>query len=314
MEAKSKAVQTDVLVRTLITAGFTVTNARRQPMHLEIECERKDSFGMTVPYLITLTDADAPSDAHLASASEIARTDGKVFVPIARYRGDKWLSIDDAMETMGGAVPTWRALGSEYAQWLVTTGKNKLPTGESGEPWQLFELAVADGLEFLFGHRVRRMGGARRGQRVSDLIAQTSDETLLVVDAKASKNQFSVTMAELRPLVEYVKTQKARQQGQVGVTAAVLVAVAFEQTEEALVEVSSQFSAETGVTLSCLLVDTLTQMVEKISSRPVLRNAIIWRRIFSRPGIVKLNSFLSELNAAADQRMPRTSLDAPARR
>jgi hypothetical protein len=49
----------------------------------------------------------------------------------------------------------------------------------------LRDLYVRGKFEFVFGRRVRRMGGRRRGQAVSDLIAQTVSG-LLVIDAKAS--------------------------------------------------------------------------------------------------------------------------------
>lgn len=305
---------TRVLSRTLIAAGFSITSGRRQPRQIEVECERTDVLGATVRYLISLTDADQPPADEVEHIHEAARQDGRVLVMIARFGGDSWLGWNDFLDALGGAVPTWRALGADYRGILSATSKNQLPEGVSAEAWRLFEHAVADGFEFVLGRRVRRMGGVKPGQRVSDMITQTPDERVLVIDAKASGEPYGVTMADLRPLIEYVQVQKRRQQGHAQVGAAVLVANAFQQDEDRLKDRSNEFLSETGVPLACLQVAVLLEMVEHLSNRPQLRNSIRWARLFCKCGLVLAREFQEEAASAEEQRMPRSAFDGAMRR
>jgi hypothetical protein len=287
---------TGVLVRTLITTGFVVTRATRQPTHIEIYCERMDIFGCVVPYFVALLET---SSADLISqVRTIAQQDGRVFLPIAQDNTNGCVPWLAALAAMGGEVPSWRALGAEYKDWLKTTGANELPAGASGEAWQLFEIAVADGLEYLLGRRVLKLGGIARGQRVSDLIARSSDGAVIVVDAKASKNPYGVTMSALRPLIEYVETQRVRQQGLDEVSAALLVANSFEQPPSDLANVGADFLAAARVPLACLQTSTLLKMIELMSISPTSRNKVIWRRVFCRPGLIDEAILAAEVKAA----------------
>ena len=130
------------------------------------------------------------------------------------------LGWTEFLEVMGGAVPSWKALTDEYLEHLQKASKNEIPSGLTGEAWWIFESLVADGLEFCFGRRVNRLGGQRRGQRVSDMVAPLPDFSVVVVDAKASGPGFDANAGSLRALAEYVNKQKQRQQGGGDVVAA----------------------------------------------------------------------------------------------
>lgn len=293
------------LTRTLLIAGYEVTGAKRRPRQIEISCTRKDFFGATIPYLISLTDEDQPPPDELGSLQDLASATKQILVFIASRPGPNWIAWDDALEALGGAVPSWRALTPDYRGLLLQLGSNQLPPGYSGEAWRLFEVAAADGFEFIFGTRVRRLGGAKRGQRVSDMLARADNETLLVIDAKASEGPFSVSMADLRPLSEYVATQITRQRGQVNVGAAVLIANDFAQDEARIQNVAGEFIAENRIPLVCLTSTVLVEMVETLSRNPTLRTAIIWKRIFCKPGLVKLDALPKEAQLALEERVTR---------
>ena len=143
-------VGVQVATRTLVAAGFIISDFRRGPHHGEYFCERVDSFGVPIPYLIAICDTDEPIESDLSYASRSAQQENRIFVVVARSTGDNWLGWDDFIDALGGAVPTWRALSHEYASIITTTAKNKKPVEFSGEAWQIFEDAVADGLEFIF--------------------------------------------------------------------------------------------------------------------------------------------------------------------
>lgn len=297
-------IETSVVTRTLVVSGFTITDFRRQPRYGEYVCERLDAFGMPIPYVIAICDENEPNGSEMEYARRVAEREGRVFVVVARGSGDAWVRWDDFLEALGGAIPTWRALSNEYPNVLKTASRNEVPVGLSGEAWRIFEDAVADGLEFMFGRRVRRLGGRKRGQRISDMITQTSDRKILIIDAKASSHNYDVGGPELRPLTEYVKNQKIRQRGRLELSTAVLVANQFKQDTERLNELNGEFLSDTGIPLAFLEVGTMLKIVEQMRKHPILRNTLRWARIFCSGGEVKLRLFKQELKAAIEETFP----------
>lgn len=306
-DANSSATDLDVrtISRTLTAAGYEITDARRQPRALVVECQRVDVFGVAVPYLIVVSDADRPPEDDEANLRRDAERDRRVLVLVARQAGAQWLSWAEFLEAMGGAVPNWRALAPSYRDVLRSAARNRQPPAYAGEPWRIHEEAVADGLEFIFGRRVRRLGGARRGRRVGDVVALTPDEHILVIDAKAADAPYDVGWPELRPLREYVEQQRARQRGQVAVSGAVISAADYQQDQTRLVELSTEFAASTRVALSFVETEALVTAVTMLSERPDLRNSILWSRVFCRPGRVTPEILEREVRAAAEERLAR---------
>ena len=295
-----------VASRTLTVAGFEITNCVRHPGYAALECERLDVFGAMVRYLIVICEGAAPPENDLPNIQRDAQREHRLRVIVAEARGAEWIAWSDFLLMLGGAVPAWRALGSEYDEALLILAANRLPAGSRGEAWRLFEEAVADGLEFLFGYRVRRLGGAARGARVPDLLAHTPDERLLVVDTKASKDAFDASWPELRPLVEYVKGQQGRQRGAIEVASALIVAPAFKQDVEGLVAVGSQFLVETRVPASFLTADVLLKMVSTLRNRPRLRTAINWGSLLCQPRLVNFAAFQKEVESAGREKIDQS--------
>lgn len=294
-----------VVTRTLTAAGYQTTNFRRQNNHGQWICDRVDQLGARVPYLIAVFDSDEPIEAELRAATRLAERTGRVLVVVAQTPGEDWVGAEEFLERLGGAVPTWRALGAEYPDVLRISSTNKTPPGLSGEGWAVFEAAVADGLEFIFGRRVRRLGGTRRGLRVSDLITQTPDDNILVVDAKASGAGYDVGAPKLRPLVEYVKNQRTRQRGRLEVAGALLVAKSFEQDPERLRDIAAEFLADTKVPLAYLKVETLLHMIKRCGAQPQSRNTLRWARLFCTVGLITVAAFDAELAASDRETFPR---------
>ena len=292
---------TSVVTRTLVAAGFVITDFKRHPRYGEFICERLDAFGLPIPYVIAVCDDDKPNKEEMEYARRVAEGEGRVFLAVARGSGEEWLRWDDFLEALGGAIPTWRALSDEYSNILKTTSRNAVPPDLSGEAWQLFEDAVADGLEFIFGRRVRRLGGHKRGQKKTDMITQTPDRKILIIDSKASSGNYDVGWPELRPLAEYVKNQRIRQRGRLEVSGAVLVANQFQQDRERLNELNREFISETSIPLTFLEVDTMLQIIRQMKQHPTMRNTIRWGRIFGSGGIVEPRLFERELQVAMEE-------------
>jgi hypothetical protein len=291
-------------IRTLLASGFKITGADHYPRYAEISCERSDLLGATVPYRIAITDMEAFSAAEVDDIHRSAKVEGRVTVLVSASASDVSIGWADFLAAQGGAVPHWRALADTYEEALLTAATNQLPPQTAGEAWQVFELLVADGLEFIFARLVHRLGGQKRGERVGDILAMTPDARLIVVDAKAARSPFDATWGELRPLVEYVQRQRARQQGQPGVAGGLLVSSAFRQPPTALASLAADFLAHTSLPLSFIDSAFLAEVVQQFRRRPELRSAIRWSHIL-RPGYVALSDFEREFKAAANERVTR---------
>ena len=309
LERMSQEPSTDIevrtITRTLTAAGYEITNARRQPYGLEVKCSKQDLLGVPVHYVVAFWDSDAPNPAMESQVQREAQNQSRLLVSVARQPGPHWLGWAEFLEALGGAVPTWRALTPEYPAILKEASRNRVPQGLGGEAWRIFEEAVADGLEFMLGRRVRRLGGARRASRVGDVIAMTVDEAVFVVDAKASGGPYDASWPNLRPLVEYVGVQQHRQLGHAAVSGAVLVAGGFKQGNPRLVELSAEFLAETRSTLTFLETATLSKAVGALATNPGVRNAVLWSRLLARPGKLSWAQITQGITAAEAERFPR---------
>lgn len=295
--------QTRTAIRTLIVAGYSIEGSHRQPRHIEIRCKRIDILGASIPYLIAVTDLDEFSEAEIDDIYRSAENQDRIPVIVAHRTGKKTISWEDFTEALGGAVPSWQALSPEYDQALVTAARNQLPAGVTkGEAWLVFEDLVGDGLEFIFGHRVRRLGGRVRGRSVSDIQAQMPTKQVLVVDTKASAVGFNVTQSELRPLIEYVKRQRVRQRGQVELFGALISSSNFKQDDNRLLELCLDFSVEAQVPLSFIDADVLAETVNLFRKRPDVRNGIRWNQIF-KGGRISLSIIETEMRAVDDERV-----------
>jgi len=59
--------------RTLMASGYEITDARRQPRALLVECQRLDVFGLPVSYLIVICDGPRASAGPRTSRGRCAR-------------------------------------------------------------------------------------------------------------------------------------------------------------------------------------------------------------------------------------------------
>ncbi|MDE0084722.1 MAG: hypothetical protein OXU23_03355 [Candidatus Poribacteria bacterium] len=297
--------QTQTAIRTLIVAGYSIEGSRPQPRHIEILCTRTDILGATISYLVAVTDFDEYFETEIEDILHSASNQSRIPVIVAQRQYKKTISWGDFTEALGGAVPSWQALTPEYDQALVTTAKNNLPDGVTeGEAWLIFEDLVGYGLEFIFGRRVRRLGGRLRGRRVSDMQAQIPTGEVLIVDAKASADGFDVTWPNLRPIVEYAHRQQVRQGGQVELFGALISSSNFKQKDDRLIEISQEFFAEVRVPLSFIDTDVIVKTINLFQMRPDVRNGIRWNQIF-KGGRVYFSMIKNELQAVDNERVKK---------
>lgn len=290
--------------RTLLLAGYEIEGGLRQPTHIEISCHKTSVLRARINYLVAITEGDEFGNSVVGQLRDLAARQGRALVLVATQGGAEQLGWSDFLEALGGAVPTWRALTPDCRDNMETAARNKLPAGFEGEAWRLFEDLVADGLEFVFGRKVRRLGARKRGQRLSDMITQIPDGAILVIDAKATGSAFNATVSELRPLIEYTKAQQRRQSGHNEVFAALIVAPEFDQNATLLAGTSREFLAEAAVPAAFVTASTLSEIVASLAAQPSARNAIHWRRLLAG-GLLAFKEFAVELERVNAERYSR---------
>lgn len=293
-----------IATRTLQAAGFEITAVARHSAHIEYECEREDAFGAIVRYTVVIAAGDEPP-VDVTFATREAAAAGRTMVVVAGQGGPSWLSWSEFLSVLGGAVPNWRALSDNYPDALRTASRNELPADAQGEAWRVFEEAVADGLEFVFGQRVKRMGGVQRFKALSDMLALAPDGLLILVDAKAAGGGvYEVERPKLRALAEYVQRQRTRQAGTVPLGTALIVAGSFEPAGS-LDTICNEFMAQSQVPLALLEIETLLKLVISLRDSPTLRAKMRWRHIFVRTGLIPPKAVDDELTSARDESWSR---------
>lgn len=298
MDQAAAEMKVGTFARTLTLAGYVITDFSRYERYALCRCNRMDVFGVTVPYLFALSDQKTYSDEIRSHIQDVAKHESRIPVFIAREPSVGSVAWTDFNNALGGAVPSWRALSEAYAGDLDVLSSNRLPPGYDGEAWYMFELAVADGLEFLFGRRVTRLGGRKRGRDLPDSLAFTPDDSILVVDSKASSEPFSVSVTSLRPLQDYVRRQRLHEANRQQV-AGLLVAREFMQDDHDLIEECNRFLSDTGVPLGVLTVQTLLEITELAKSFSALRCNVSWKKVFFKVGRVESSALRKEFERAA---------------
>jgi hypothetical protein len=289
-----------VAIRTLLLSGYEIENNHRQPTHTEILC-RAPLLSVSVPLLIAVTEEDELQEHVMQMLLRVSENSARSLIVVSAAGGRNQLTWRDFLDAFGGAVPSWRALTPEFLAQLGIAAGNALPEGYTGEAWRLFEILVADGLEFCFGRKVRRLGAVRRGSKVSDMLSSLPDGNILVVDAKATSTSFDAAVHNLRPLAEYTAAQRQRQRGYSEVFAALIVSNEFDQDASALLSISREFLSTVGVPACFMTARTLGEIVADLRERPHLRAGIKWKKLFSG-GLVTLKEYESEVELLLAER------------
>jgi hypothetical protein len=290
----------EVASRTLRAAGYEVFEFQRSLNRAEFRCRISSRLGAVIRFMFCFTSGDEFPDNQIEELQHLAESQALSLILVSQKGSEGGMSWSDFLRAMGGAVPSWRALQTNFRHALLVASRNKLPEDEVGEAWALFEDLIRDGLEFVLGRKVRSFGGRRRGQKVSDMIAQLPNFDLLVVDAKATEKCFDASWPQMRPLVEYVKKQQLRQSGLNNVIAALIVSSQFKQNEHQLRGISDAFIAETRVPACFMTAETLAILIETFRASPLLRNAVQWSAVFTG-GLVAEDKVLKLIEEARSE-------------
>jgi hypothetical protein len=292
------------MTRTLAANGYVVTRGYAHPDYLEIGCEKSDVFGCELRYLVAVTDRKELDGSQVEALARRCSTEGRILVVVGREGAPGQLPLGEFFDRLGGEVPRWRALTGDYHRAIRTAARNRIPRGHRGPAWRLLEDLAADGLEFSFGRRARRLGGRTPGARTPDVLVVAPDLRLYLLDAKAASSPFDASWPNLRALGEYVDQQRERQRGSFAVNGAVIVSSGFAQREAALARTSLEFAQEHRVALAFLPAEVLSTVVAAMREHIDVRNAVQWRRVL-QGGLVTTTAFEQELRRTCQQRVSR---------
>jgi hypothetical protein len=276
------------LMRTLLAAGFDVVRVDRKPNYIAFTLERPDEFGIGIKYLLAYAGDGVMSDADIEGLKKPAvsessslvivsgntniPTDGAVVITKARFFG-----------LVGGVVSSVLPLEPDYGAQLTVLAKNKLPTGLTGDPDDLFEAYVHAGLQFLLRGRVLRYGQNRRFEAVPDGLALIKGAPLILYDAKAAKDPYELSKTAIRQFSDYITQFHNRYEEHVRRVHAFAVVSGSFQERNVLLERSNELYAACHVPLVCVTAESIAQMVGVFADRPVFRSIVDWNNIFAAP-------------------------------
>lgn len=295
---KSTEIDIGTIHRTLFSAGFVVTNFSRKPSYIAFHSFRTDEFGVRANYLIAFSEGEkfSPTDYKALQRSATYHTEYLVLVGSineAEVSGIPVISPETFFQRLGGTVSSYLPLEDFYPEHLEILGRNKLPAGVTGKADDLFEEYVYVGLQFLLQHRVIRYGQERLFEKLPDGIA-FGGSVLLLYDCKAAHKGYEISSNSMRQFADYVNAFHRRYQNYVGRVNSFLVISGFFQHPDSLEDRSRELLAECGVPLSFLSAKEMGEIIKLFVERPVYRQSIDWKRVFSG-GIIQTARVIDDL-------------------
>jgi hypothetical protein len=279
-------------VRTLFANGFQLRKVLSEPGYALVIAHRLDEFDVAQRYCFAIfEDEFSPTQVEIVqiaakhyAAEPVLVGPGMADVPTLEW--ERFMSL------FGGPVFSRKPFEPQFREHLRELGRNRLPEGVEGKADDLFELYVKEGLGFILGQRVVRLGQDRRFQSRPDGLALPSQGFYALYDAKAARDGYEVDQNGVRQFGSYVtefhnRYSTYRQR----LNSFLVVSGKFKQRDQALDRRSKDFLAEYRVPLCFLTADALGEMIEILSQKPVVRQAINWSRVFSdsvaRPSLVR---------------------------
>src|SRR5437588_1947971 len=148
------------IVRTLVGSGFALEKVDRKPTYIAFDVYRSDEFGVRWRYLLAFSGDDGISSSDVDGLNRIA-SHGKaslvIIGSVASKRPDvPVITMKEFEGRLGGLIPSFLPLQSDYPAHLATLGLNKLPQSLSGTADDLFEINVHKSIPFILQHKVIR--------------------------------------------------------------------------------------------------------------------------------------------------------------
>lgn len=273
-----------IAIRTLITGGFVLEQAQRNPGYVLLRMRRYDEFGAIHNYCFALAE-NALGDAQVAAA-KIAADHYHAQLILISSSDSKFPTVEWSrfINLFGGPVFSRTPLDPAFCSELIDLGHNRLPKGMSGKADDLFEAYVQSALEFILGSKVKRYGQERRFEARPDGIVLAEQGFSALYDAKAYSGGYDVTLDSIRQFKSYIDDFSRRYSSFLPrLNTFMVISGKFANQERSLIERSRDLSAECNVPLCCLTAVALAEIIQLLSTHPRVRHSINWARIFADP-------------------------------
>lgn len=271
-------------VRALLSGGFSLDKVQSEPGYALLLARRLDEFGVTHRYCFAVFE-DGFGPAQVEAVEIAAKYHGAQAVLVGEgIAGLPSLEWHKFISLFGGPVLSLKPFEPRFREHLRELGHNRLPEGMEGKADDLFEIYVREALGFVLGERVVRYGQERLFEARPDGLVLRYRGFYALYDAKAYRDGYPVTRDSLRQFGSYVEDFSKRYGTYLQrMNSFLVVSGKFAQGDEALDDKSREFIAEHQVPLSFVTADALGEMIEALSKTPVVRRAVNWSRVFSRP-------------------------------
>lgn len=273
-----------IAVRTLLTGGFDLENAHRNPGYMLFNAYTYDEFGALLRYSFVLAE-EILTEAQINAAKTAADFYNSNLVVIGHTNADvTQIEWNTFINLFGGPIFSTSPLEEDFAQQLVTLSYNQLPNGLHGQADDLFEKYVHVALEFILGGRVVRYGRKRAFEARPDGIALPNPDFSALYDAKSYSNGYEMTLDSIRQFKSYVEDFNRRYTNLIPRLKTFLVISGdFPHTDNTLRSRSTQFLSQCGIPLSFIRSESLVQIIRIASEFPQARKSIDWARVFVEP-------------------------------
>ncbi|MDD5368035.1 MAG: hypothetical protein PHQ40_03025 [Anaerolineaceae bacterium] len=286
-----------VTIRTLLSGGFVIEGARREPGYMLIHAFRYDEFGTRQRYCFALAEVemgDVQIEGVRIAANQQNAQPVIIGVVSTEFPQIQWLRF---INLFGGPVFSSMPLNPSFVTQLEMLGFNKLPDGLVGTPDDLFEVYIQVALEFIYGGRVIRYGQERLFEARPDGLAIPNPRLTALYDAKSYSDGYDVTLDTTRQFGSYIKDfQRRYSPFRQHLNAFIVISGAFQQKPSTLENRSRDLISEFGVPIAFLTAHDLGAIIEMLKEHPSIRQAINWARIVADP-VVNPSRVQSEIDA-----------------
>jgi hypothetical protein len=290
-------------LRTLLVSGYIVTDVTRISERSAILSARKrDKLGGLATSTILFAEKPAPNVIEMLRKTAVQNGSSPLIVTTATVTGVSTIQPRQFYDLLGGEIRFDRLMRDDLPAIVDALGHNRLPNElKNGNPEDLLEDYVKEGLEFLLQSRGWRYGQERLFESVPDGIVL--GRLNLYFDGKAYKGGYHPSADDIKRFAGYVNEFNERYSTSVGrIHSFVVVSGSFTAKQNALEKKAADFYARCSTQLCYITAVDFGQIVTDVRLKCANRSAIKWANVFSQIRIEPM-SVASELRRIAKDRI-----------
>jgi hypothetical protein len=286
------------VLRTLLTNGYSIKKADRPASGTAVvSVQKRDRLGGLATSAILFTERPTQNVIKMFCKAAEKNNEQALIVTDARIDFGKIPTIktDKFYDLLGGQIRSERLYLDNLPEILDAFGHNKLHSGFNGDPDDLLEEYVKEGLQYLLDTRAHRFGQDRLFESLPDGLVLGRQKLNLCFDAKAYEKGFHPSADDIKRFASYVIDFNERYEQLVGkIYSFLVVSGSFTGNEKALEGKAADFYSLCGTKLCHVTSRNFGRIIQDVRTNCTNRQAIKWAKIFSLSAITP-ESIKSEL-------------------